>query len=319
MISRPTNPSGRPPAWRAWRPLLLLLLGLLSACAQQATLDCSLVRITEMPLKHERRLLTVPVGINGEWVTLLVDTGAERSMITEETVERLKLPRDQRFVTRSAGVGGATQSADARIDSMVLGGIAFPVGRLSVNRLGPGVPFDGLLGADILLAFDLDIDVPGGKLSLYRVRRCPVADPPWAERGVPIPGVSAMRDRMMVPIRIDGVEGMALLDTGAQTSAVGQAMARRLGLTDQALANAPVMPIRGVGTGVAQARLHRFKEVRIGPAVGTNIPLPILPGEGGFGDALVGQDFLSGRRMWLSFPTRRLFISQHSHEMLLKP
>ncbi len=318
MTSRPTTPRGRLPAWRAWRPLLLLLLGLLSACAQP-TLDCALVRITEMPLKHEKRLLTVPVGINGEWVTMLVDTGAERSMITEETVERLKLPRDSRFMTRAAGVGGVTQSADARIDSMLLGGIAFPVERLSVNRLGPGVPFDGLLGADILLAFDLDIDVPGGKLSLYRVRRCPVTDPPWTERGVPIPGVSALRDRMMVPIRINGVDGMALLDTGAQTSAIGQSMARRLGLTDQALANAPVLPIRGVGTGIAQARLYRFKEVRIGPAVGTNIPLPVLPGEGGFGDALIGQDFLNGRRMWLSFKTLRLFISQHSHEMLLRP
>lgn len=301
---------------RLW--LLSLLLVFLTACTQPVV-DCALVRITEMPLKHDKRLLTVPVGINGQWVTMLVDTGAERSMVTEETAERLNLTRDQRFMTRSSGVGGVNQSADARVDSMLLGGIAFPVERLSVNRLGPGVPFDGLLGADILLAFDLDIDVPGGKLSLYRVRRCPVADPPWTERAVPIPGVSALRDRMMVPIQINGVPGTALLDTGAQTSAVGQTMARRMGLTDQVLAAAPTLPIRGVGTGVAQAKLYRFREVRIGPAVGTNVPLPILPGDGGFGDALIGQDFLSGRRMWLSFPTRRLYISQHSHEMLLRP
>jgi len=294
-------------------------MAVLSACAQQPVIDCNLVRITEMPLKHDKRLLTVPVGIAGQWVTLLVDTGAERSMITEETAERLKLTRDPRFMTRSAGVGGVMQSADARIDGLILGGIAFPVERLSVNRLGPGVPFDGLLGADILLAFDLDIDVPNGKLSLYRARRCPVADPPWTERAVPIPGVSAMRDRMMVPIQIDGVSGMALLDTGAQTSAIGSAMARRMGLTDQVLASSPTLPIRGVGSGIAQAKLYRFREVRIGPAVGTNVSLPILPGEGGFGDALIGQDFLSGRRVWLSFPTRRLFVSQHSHEMLLRP
>ncbi len=31
-----------------------------------------------------------------------------------------------------------------------------------------GLDADGLLGADVLLAFDLDIDVPGGQLTLYR-------------------------------------------------------------------------------------------------------------------------------------------------------
>jgi hypothetical protein len=59
--------------------------------------------------------------------------------------------------------------------------------------------------------------------------------------------------------------------------------------------------------------------VRIGPVVGTNVMLPVLPTDMGFGDALIGQDFLRDRRVWLSFPTRQLYISQHAHEMLLRP
>lgn len=303
----------------AWLRVLILLPVLwLAACAEPVT-DCALVRITEMPLRHDNRLLTVDVGIDGQWVTMLVDTGAERSMLTEEAVQRLKLPRDPRFITRTGGVGGMTQSADARLDSLVLGGIAFPVTRMAVNRLGPGIPYEGLLGADILLAFDLDIDVPGGRLSLYRVRRCPVADPPWPDRPVPISGVTVQRDRMMVPIHVDGTPGTALLDTGAQSSAIGASMAARLGLTAQVLAASPALTIRGVGPGTMQARLHRFRDVRLGPVVGTHIVLPVLPTDLGFGDALIGQDFLSGRRVWVSFPTRRLFISQHGHEMLLRP
>ncbi len=305
---------------RLWaRVLALGWIALLAACAPQMPTDCAVVKITEMPLRHEHRLLTVPVGINGQWVRMLVDTGAERTMITEETAERLKLPRDARFQTRSGGVGGVTQSADARIDSLVLGGIAFPFQRLPVNRLGPGVPFDGLLGADILLAFELDIDVPAGTLSIYRLRRCPEAGPPWAERGVQIGGVTAQRDRMLVPIEVEGVAATALLDTGAQTSTIGQSLARRLGLSEAVLAANPALTIRGVGPGTMQARLHRFRQVRLGPLVGTNVVLPIMPTDLGFGDALIGQDFLSGRRVWLSFPTRRLFISQKGDEVLLRP
>ncbi len=303
----------------AWlrAPIVVLCL-LLAACAQPVN-ECDLVRITHLPLSVNHRLLTVPVGINGQAVSMLVDTGAERTMITEETAERLKVTRDPRFMTRSGGVGGVTQSADARVESFVLGGVGFPIDRVSVNRLGPGVPFEGILGADILLAFDLDIDVPGGALSLYRIRRCAVADPPWPERAVPIAGVTARRDRMMVPIEVNGVEGIALLDTGAQTSTLGASFARRLGLTDQVLASSQALTIRGVGPGTLQARIQRFRTVRLGPVVGTNVLLPLLPMDIGFGDALIGQDFLHGRRMWVSFPTRRLFISQHGHEMLLRP
>ncbi len=306
----------------AWlrAPIAALCL-LVAACAAPNApgIDCDLTRITQMQLRQNQGLLTVGVGINGQWVTMLVDTGAERSLITEETAERLRLPRDPRFVTRAGGVGGVTQSNDARIDSFIMGDVAFPIQRLAVNRLGPGIPFDGLLGADILLAFDLDIDVPNNTLTLYRVRRCAVANPPWTEPAVPIAGVTAQRDRMMVPFHVDGTQGVALLDTGAQTSALGVSWARRLGLTEQTMAGDPPLTIRGVGPGTLQARIHLFREVRIGPVVTPNARLPVLPIDIGFGDALIGQDFLRGRRVWLSFPTRRLFVSQHGHEMLIRP
>lgn len=267
----------------------------------------------------DNNLLTVPVGVNGRWLTMLVYTGAERNSVTEDAARRLGLPRDARFITRSGGVGGVTQSADARLESFVLGGIAFPIDRVAVTALGPGIPFDGLLGADILLAFDLDIDPRGGQVSLYRVRRCVEADPPSPEPAVEIAGVAALRDRLMVPLAINNVVGMALLDTDAQTSALGASFGRRLGLEAHHHAAALVLTIRGVEPGTMETRIHRFRDARVGPVTARDIPLPVLPNDMGFGDALLGQDFLLGRRVWISFPTRRLFISQHGHERLIRP
>lgn len=307
---------------RAWarRPTLALclLLPILAACAPPIPTQCELVRITEMPLEASNRLLTVPVGINGQWARMLVDTGAERSLLSERAVQRLGLARDMRYVSVTGGVGGAARTADVKIDNLVLGDVRFPVDRMTVNQLAPGLPVDGLLGADILLAFDLDIDVPGRKLTLYRVRRCPVADPPWPGKPVPIPGVTAMRDRMMVAFELDGVTGSALLDTGAQTTAIGRAFVRRLGLTDESMSMDRVIDIAGVGSGKMQARLHWFRSLRIGPVAVSGLMLPVLPADLGFGDGVIGQDFLLNRRVWMSFPTRRLFISQHGHEMLLR-
>ena len=54
------------------------------------------------------------------------------------------------------------------IDRLVLGGVHFPIDRIAVGsfrlQTARGLSADGLLGADILLAFDMDIDVPEGKL-----------------------------------------------------------------------------------------------------------------------------------------------------------
>lgn len=312
---------GLPPRRAPWPTLALsfvlpLLLPFLGACAPTMPVQCDLVRIAEMPLQSANRLLTVPVGINGQWARMLVDTGAERSLLSEAAVKRLGLARDARFVSTTGGVGGAARSADVKIDSLVLGNVRFPVERMTVNRLAPSLPVDGLLGADILLAFDLDIDVPGHKLTVYRVRQCPTADPPWPDKAVPIAGVTAFKDRMMLAFELNGVAGKALLDTGAQTTAIGRSFALRLGLTDEAMSMDRAVDIAGVGAGKMKARLHWFRSLRIGPVAVQGLMLPVLPADLGFGDGLIGQDFLLNRRVWMSFPTRRLFISQHDHERL---
>ncbi|MGE0226477.1 MAG: retropepsin-like aspartic protease [Acetobacteraceae bacterium] len=293
----------------------VLSLAVLAGCAPPRAGNCDLVLLAQAPLRPHQQLLAVPVGINGQWATLIVDTGAERTTLTEDAVERLGLARDPRYVTRSGGVGGVTMNADVKVDDFVLGGTRLPVERLAVSRFGAGLQADGLLGADILLAFDLDIDVPGGKLSLYRVRRCPVANPPWDEPAVPVAAVAARKDRLLVPFTLDGAPGMALLDTGAQATAIGVDMARRMGLALQPQGSDPVVRIRGVGSATMTARLHLFRELRIGPAAWRNIRLPILPEDVGIGDALVGQDFLRDRRVWISFPTRQMFVSRLAHEV----
>lgn len=294
---------------RRWVMCLLLLL--VSACSSNP-IDCALVVVAKMPLDARNRLLVVPAGIDGKWLNLLVDTGAERTVISEDVVERLGLKRDTSSVTRSMGMGGTYTSHDALIPGLVLGGVRFPVKRVAVGqfRFGPGFSADGLLGSDVLLAFDLDIDVPQRTLTFYRARRCPDVRPPWNEPYERIAGVKGVRDRMLIPIELDGVSGMGIFDTGAQATSIGARMGARLGLTPSILANDPIVRHHGAGPGSQDARLHRFNVLRIGPAVARDPLLSVLPIDAGVGDALVGEDFINGRRVWLSFTSREMFISR---------
>ena len=297
--------------------LLLLLIGL-AGCAAPVT--CALVPLAAMPLDTTQNLLFVTAGIGGQPVRLLVDTGAERTVLTEAAVVRLGLSHDVHHMTRSFGIGGSSANWDADIPGIVLGGTRFPlqhvaVGNFTIDHVS-GPRTDGLLGADILLAFDMDIDSAAHRLTLYRVRRCPDAVPPWHEPAIRINGLEARRDRLLVPITLDGVAGMAILDTGAQATTIGMAMAQRLGISEATLAADPTIMAHGAAPRPVAVRVHRFRELMVGDARIEDPTLAVVPNGSAVGDALLGGDFLRDRRVWLSFATRRLFVSTAAAPLL---
>jgi predicted aspartyl protease len=291
-------------------PLLLLLFGLMGCAAPQS---CALVALAEMPIDIRDNLMFVTAGIGGKPVRLLVDTGAERTVLTDAAVTRLSLSHDPQYVTRSYGIGGSSVSWDADIPGITLGQTRFPVDRVAVSKFSidniSGPRADGLLGADILLAFDMDIDAADRRLTLYRIRRCADAMPPWPDPSVRISGLETWRDRLLVPITLDGVAGMAILDTGAQATAIGMPMARRLGLSEASLAADHTVTAHGAAPLPVKVHVHQFRELLVGDSRIEAPTLAVVPNDAGGGDALLGSDFLSGRRVWLSFATRRLFVS----------
>ena len=299
--------------------VLLALLGMAGCTsdpgARRADGTCPLIRLAEMPLDVRGDMLFAQAKIDEEPVTLLVDTGAERTLLTESVVDRLRLPRDQQHSTRTLGIGSPTAAWDARLpNGIVLGATHFPVDSVTVGHFAihevAGGSADGLLGADILLAFDIDLDLPAHRITLYRARReCPDAKPPWNEPYVAVAGVGTRRNRLLVPFELDGVGGMAVLDTGAQLSSISQRMAERIGVAENAMATDRTVMAHGAAPDEVAVRIHRFREFRVGPAVMHAPALPVVPTVGGMGDALVGADFLQGRRVWLSFSTQKISVT----------
>ena len=197
---------------------------------------------------------------------------------------------------------------------MSLGGVPLSVDRISVNSY-PG--FDGVLGLGSLKDFDLDIDAPNRALTLYRVRTCERADPPWSEPAVSIAGVSTRMGWLAIPFKIDGVAGTAVVDTGASSTMITPGLAKRLGLTEQTLAKDRFLRLHVIAGADAQARVHRFQTIQIGPLTLHDVSVVVLakepPALGGgqyFSEAVIGQDVLSHRRIWFSFAADRLFIAR---------
>jgi aspartyl protease len=295
----------------------LLLMSLLPARVEAA---CSVEAKATVPLTMAGNVITVPVDVNGTEATFILDTGAERSMVTPEAVQRLGLARDPWVGTSMRGVGGLSQRYNANPRSLSLGGVklvrqtlnrdtSLTVGVLRHPRAGNRV-VDGLLGADFLAVFDLDLDMRNGRLTIFQVHDCAGRFLPWTEAYTAVPVTVPAKHLWIVPVTLDGIPLRAYLDSGATNGLIFRSGMFRMGLQRSSLAADPADELSGVGPNSGVMYRHRFRSLRVGHQT-IDAPViwvsevqmwPIV-------DMLLGADWLFGRRTWMSYTTQQVFIA----------
>jgi len=125
---------------------LTLLLAPLQALAQP--------RVVTVPFRSVDSFILVEASIDGKPVTLLVDTGANKTILNAKSFGRASLPVSQP-VNQGAGIIG--NALRLRVDLEIAHQILFsqPVSVMNLEELSKRfrIPFDGLLGQDILNQF----------------------------------------------------------------------------------------------------------------------------------------------------------------------
>jgi hypothetical protein len=123
---------------------------------------------TQVPITQGAPI-TVSAGLNGVTLTLIVDTGAERTVISPAALERAGFGGEP---GRPVQIVGATGEAPASLVTVPLLDVAGArIGPLAVivHALptdGRSVAADGLLGRDVLDAFTLTVDPVAGRATL---------------------------------------------------------------------------------------------------------------------------------------------------------
>ncbi|GBQ35790.1 retroviral-like aspartic protease family protein [Gluconacetobacter azotocaptans] len=317
----PAHPEGRPV--RALLSVLgLSVLALAWGGAGPARAQdgaCEVTRIARVPLRDDGGYLTIPVSIAGQAVSMLVDTGSEGGLVNDGAVRALRLAIDPDRRTIMHGTGGLAGVVpnvivpDMRIGGVRFGDVSLPVGDLPGQpMLHP--PVAGLLGGDVLARFDLELDVAGGWLSLWRVETGSLAckgPPGWRGEYDTIP---LRRDghRVTIEAELDGVPMVALVDSGARSRIVSAAMAERVGVGPDRLAIDPGGENSGVDGRAIAYRWHRFASLRIGREVDRAPVLTVAPLHDR-ADMLLGADWFAGHAVWISYATGRMFVRRSSH------
>ena len=311
---------------------LLLLCLLLAGCADGGS--CGAPRQdAQVPLLRMGGLEVVPVAINGEPAGLAIDTGAENTVLTPQAAAALKVFTSSGRMHVS-GVGGESHAQTAEINDLRIGGGQVPGATVIVSEIWKAdldeFPVYGLLGGELLVNWDLDLDAGHDRLDLYEPASCTASYPAWThgaqEIGIPRTATGAAlaasdigkglqtyslytpthSGDILFTVTLDGHRLTARLDTGA-THSVVRSDAVELSTADTA--NDRKLTMVGAGGLSVEGVRHRFGTLRIGD---TDVRAPLIDvGDVQLPDAdmLLGEDFLSRNHVYVAFHAGKLFVA----------
>jgi predicted aspartyl protease len=275
--------------------------------------SCGATRLGETTVATLHDAPIVALFANGAAVTLLLDSGAETTILTPAAAQRIgaQHPRIE-FQRQMRGIGGSLQTNEVELRSFTLGGVAIPWRRVRVAPVDVASmftrPLDGVLGADTLSSFDVDLDLPGHRMVLYAKQTCPQASPAWAGPYARIGTGRSFGGHLFFPVQLDGHRIDTFIDTGSQLTVLSTKAASILGVTGAILAHEREIMLHGAAAERLSARVHRFSQLQIGPEVIRNPELVVTDIRLNDADIVLGIDFLSSQRIWMSYGSQQIFL-----------
>lgn len=254
---------------------------------------------------------TVRVGDKGPR-RFIIDTGASNTNLLARFVAASPELERKAAARPLEAASGSLPAVVARIPRLTTQGRTFldlpafllPAG--PVDALG----VDGVLGADVISAYAMELDVPGRRWSLTE------APAPAALRGM-LPPVAFTLDTARAPrltVMLNGKPVPALLDTGANLSVINWAAAELAGVAR----GGPALRGGGQAKG-ASAHAAAVQQADCAMAVGDHrrdaaplriADLPIFKAVGMEGPAMIlGLDAFADRRIVIDHPRGRLHIA----------
>ena len=260
-----------------------------------------------------------PVSLNGaEPVPLVVDTAASSSALFPRLVERLGLKKEDAQGVAVQGASGLQRVDLHRVGPVSVGGrsveglAAVVLNAPHLSEVDGGV-LHGILGADFLSSFDVEMDFAAGALRL---------EPP--ARNAPADGADyeALFGRfVVVEAKVNGTPVTAVVDTGARRTLLNWPAARALGLTEQSPELKADEPVRGATTHATPAwswtagRLEGAGASWSEPPLGVS-DLPVFRALGLHEKPamILGANLLRDRLLRIDYDERRVLIGPASGE-----
>jgi predicted aspartyl protease len=216
---------------------------------------------------ENRRRMTVPIRIGGHGpYPFVVDTGAERTIISNELAGQLALGPGKPVRMHSMTGVGTVQTAlipQLEMSRRLVSGIHAPL--LRERNLGAS----GILGVDTLRSQRVDFDFARQKMDITPSQKpSPRSDP----GAIVISARSLFGRLVLVDADLDGEKVVVVLDTGAEVTIGNEALRRKL---ERKRKLRPVVPIEliSVTGGTLTADYTQMKSMRLGNVRISQMPI----------------------------------------------
>jgi len=285
--------------------------------------------------------LLVPVIIEGSAKSMIVDIGAPLSTIDPQVASELHLVTHRvrqgaMFTSRGQQFTEMANIRQLQIGTMHAADLKF---LLYPARLSAGSDIAGLLGADFLRHYDIDLDFAARKLNLFSQNHCPGKVVYWRADAVAVVPMHVVDSgHIIVPLTLDGHAFSAVFDTGAfGTILTLEAAENYFGVKP----GSPDTPqISDSAKGGAPYYKHVIRELTLegiairNPAVyiradlrrqgmsqwretGTRVNSP--DESGGETDLILGMNELQHLHIFVSYKEQKLYITTASNNASAKP
>jgi predicted aspartyl protease len=308
------------------------LAALVQANAAQAE-DCGpLKQITSIDLVAAPNRALVPVSINGIPKLFLLDTGGDVSQINGTVAQELKLPLRDSGVKMLDLYGNASTKM-TRVEKFGIGRLVGEDVELGIQpnpNFGVGTRFVGIFAPDMMGRYDVDVDFGSYKMNYFSLDHCEGHVVYWPHAALAVVPMTFRQRHILLPVKIDGKDLTAEIDTGASnTSMTAQAARRVFGIVPETPGN---VPLNAQGMAAAFGRV--FSTLDFDGVAVKNPHIVILPDlmgskdpNNGFQtgtrakmvddlegrpDMLIGMNILKKLHLYIAFGEKKLYISEAS-------
>ena len=292
-----------------------------SEAPQVAEIDPELLETLELSPHDERMAVPVMIGDNDDY-RFVIDTGAERTVISRELADRLALGAGPRV--NLVSLSGRSQVATVAIPALRFGRKRDPkqvmAPALSYRHLGAS----GLLGVDLLEGHKVLIDVDRRTMQVRPSRRSSRAMMGRTNANeILVRAASRLGQLIVTDADYRGTRIRVVIDTGSGMSIGNMAMRRLIGTRGTPLGRIPITSVTGQQV---TAEFHQVDRFRLGGMQMTNAPMAFGDLEPfrtlGLDDApamLLGMDaFRMFRRVDIDFANRDIRFELRSEGVGLR-
>lgn len=285
---------------------LLLSLGLVLTIGLAHATEDQAAHVHPLQDNH-RNWPIINVSINGQETPALLDTGATIALIDDAYLAAETLS-DEANETSVLGIGGQQLFPVVRLNTLSAGPRSWYNLRAAVNTRDVFPVQQNILPTSIFTSSIVDFDFPNSRVEFYSGKPKYVR----AEERSRI-RYRAHQGLIVVPVRINGIRGKAIIDTGASVSFVNPRFLHRAGGRPMF---EPRKDLQGSDLERNPVEIYRFRELRFGNHEVSRFTVAVFDTDLfetlGFEDGpmmVMGMDLLRHFRLQLDQERQRIVFS----------